>query len=313
VSEQAELFDGPQCRNHMELFNWARDCGTQTVNVQAVLWAICSRVDLKTMACHPSVAQIMADSKLGRTAVFNALAQLTLGGVLQRDSGKGRRNASTYHPLFGSVFNLEKVHGADSEKVRNTDALKGPQSEPKTPKRSAIRTEKVRNTDTEELPLKSNTPFTSPEAPPAAMAVAKEEGPMTREEIAARTQPTTDEANLDPIAGLPLGFDSMMELAVSLNGKLYGFDLAQVIHAYALNRQGADYHTFGKTEYARPLSKTNIRSDFSRFVSWAVMNPGPAGLVKAKAILRPKPKREAWELEVEAELEAEHAKRYEPK
>lgn len=274
MNDLGELFDAPACRNHFELFRWARDCGLNNVHQLAVLTALCLRVDLKTMSCNPSVAQIMADTKLGRTAVFNALAQLVSGGALERKTGKGRRVSSTYRPLFGAAF----------QNVRNTDLKKRPHDEPIPRKTSVIRTKKVRITDTEELPLKK----VPPQPPKGLFEEGVEEDTLTREEIQARTIPTEDEIIADPIRGL--------WKAGATHSKLHGlfgrensgaqrFTLESWERAYLTDRMTRGFRTPKGDDLDR---MSIIAGDVATFAKWVKDRPEDFGL-ELRPECKPKP------------------------
>lgn len=261
--KEVDLFDTPVCRNHLELFNWARDCGVVGVHQQAVLWALCSRVEIKSGECHPSIAQIMEDAKLSRAAVFKALDKLVEDGLLERKSGKGRRVSSTYRPRFG-----EKV---SNKNVSNGDHLKGLHQIPIPGKRSPMETKKVSNGDTGELPLENSTP-SIPQTPDGG----ERELPLTREEIRAMTQPTTDEAIALDWSTFPVTEEAVIEVMKrtlpgfrqQLNG--VGRKLTPKVLAGLYRVSRSD----GKTWDKKPLQHAGaLEWDGPKFLGYIVLNP----------------------------------------
>jgi len=67
-----------------QLMAWAAEQTTGSPTRKAVLLALANRANHDTLACHPSVERICEETEYGRTAVKDALRELSESGLVKR-------------------------------------------------------------------------------------------------------------------------------------------------------------------------------------------------------------------------------------
>lgn len=114
-----------------QLMAWAAEQKTGSPTRKAVLLALANAANHHSGRCHPSIDRICAETEFGRTAVKDALADLSRDGLVHRER---RRRADgslgTYEYTFPHVNPADDIEPRRGQPGTPDDPRPGPRGDP---------------------------------------------------------------------------------------------------------------------------------------------------------------------------------------